>query len=182
MVTVTRRRALQAALIGGAAACSAEPARTPYQSASPTNDSYFRHGVASGDPGPDSVVIWTRFFNEALSVTPGDRAIRWQVAEDAEFRAIAAEGEKSTGPAADFTVKQLVEGLKPGAIYFLSLQPRRSNVAGRAHENAAGRRREPSALRGCFVFELSLRLFQRLRPDRKTRRLRRCPPSRRLHL
>ena len=133
MSDVTRRRALQAALLGGAAACSPEPKRTAFETAQPANETFFRHGVASGDPGSDSVVIWTRLFNEALNVTPGELAIAWEVAEDAEFKRIAAQGETATGPAADFTVKAVPRGLAPGRRYFyrFSLGDRRSPV-GRA--------------------------------------------------
>lgn len=72
----------------------------------------FMHGVASGDPGPDRVVIWTR-------VTPpgptAALAFAWQVT-DAEGR-VVQRGKGVTGPERDFTIKVDVEGLKADADY-----------------------------------------------------------------
>ena len=118
MAFISRRAALQAALLGGAAACSPQPKRQPFEAAQASDESFFRHGVASGDPGPDSVVIWTRFYNEALSSEPEQRVVAWQVAEDEAFAKIAAEGETATGPASDYTAKATPGGLKPGQRYF----------------------------------------------------------------
>ena len=71
----------------------------------------FRHGVASGDPLPDGVIIWTRVSGgegEPVSVS-------WQVATDRQMRSIVAEGKAETGPEKDYTVKVDVRGLPPGA-------------------------------------------------------------------
>lgn len=73
----------------------------------------FRHGVASGDPLVDRVVLWTR-----LSV-PGDAVdVRWVVATDPKLTRIVARGEGPTGAARDFTVKVDVTGLQPGTAYY----------------------------------------------------------------
>jgi alkaline phosphatase D len=83
---------------------------------------YFRHGVASGDPRPRSVVLWTR-------VTPTDAAqpgsgrgptvtVRWQVAKDRRFRKVVARGKVRTGPGRDHTVKLDARGLAPATSYF----------------------------------------------------------------
>ena len=74
----------------------------------------FRHGVASGDPLADRVIIWTR-------ATPDvDRPVtlRWEVASDAAFSRIAASGSVSTGMDRDYTVKVDVTGLQPGSVYY----------------------------------------------------------------
>ncbi len=72
----------------------------------------FRHGVASGDPDATSVVLWTR-------VTASDSLnVQWELAADRQFRKILASGRAATGPAQDFTVKVLAEGLAPGGRYF----------------------------------------------------------------
>lgn len=75
----------------------------------------FLHGVASGDPQQDGVLIWTR-------VTPADpaaRAVRvdWSVWRDGDTAASVASGTVETGPERDFTVKVPVEGLQPGVEY-----------------------------------------------------------------
>ncbi|GAA1212219.1 alkaline phosphatase D family protein [Prauserella alba] len=82
----------------------------------------FRHGVASGDPLPDSVLLWTRLTPSA-SATPGsgsgaESVVGWEVARDAGFRRIAARGTVRTGPDRDHTVKADVTGLEPDRWYY----------------------------------------------------------------
>jgi alkaline phosphatase D len=71
----------------------------------------FTHGVASGDPLPDGVVLWTRFVG-------GDGRIAWEVAEDEAFARIAQRGEARASAANDFCAKVDVRGLAPGRPYF----------------------------------------------------------------
>ncbi|SCL23934.1 alkaline phosphatase D [Micromonospora pallida] len=82
----------------------------------------FRHGVASGDPLPDGILLWTRLTptDDAL---PGsgkgpDVQVSWQVATDPDFRTVAAEGTTPTGPGQDHTVKVEVTGLAPATTYW----------------------------------------------------------------
>ncbi len=70
----------------------------------------FGHGVASGDPLPDSVVLWTR--------SPGATEVEWVVAPDPEFRQVVAAGTATTGPDADHTVKVDAGGLEPATTYW----------------------------------------------------------------
>lgn len=77
---------------------------------------HFTHGVASGDPLQDRVILWTR-------VLPGSgRAetvnVQWQVASDQRFDNLLATGTTQTGPERDFTVKVDAIGLQPGLSYF----------------------------------------------------------------
>jgi alkaline phosphatase D len=116
---LTRRRALQAAAVTGtgvAAALAVGPA-----SASSTGPA-FRHGVASGDPLPTAVVLWTR-------VTPNPRAtpgsgvgpvvtVGWEVATDPGFRRIVRRGTVATGPGRDHTAKVDASGLQPATSYW----------------------------------------------------------------
>lgn len=75
----------------------------------------FYHGVASGDPLHDRVIIWTR-------VTPDDSVenvhVIWEIAEDASFVSVYKSDSLSTTPAQDYTVKVDVDGLKPGKFYY----------------------------------------------------------------
>ncbi|MBF6158369.1 alkaline phosphatase D family protein [Nocardia cyriacigeorgica] len=82
----------------------------------------FRHGVASGDPLPDAVIIWTR-VTVAEDATPGSgtgaaAAVRWEVAADENFAAITASGSATATADSDHTVKVDVTGLAPGCVYF----------------------------------------------------------------
>ncbi len=78
--------------------------------ASPT----FVHGVASGDPLPDAVILWTRVTPEA----DGPIEVRWVVASDPELRDEVLEGTFTTGPERDYTVKVDVTGLSPATTYY----------------------------------------------------------------
>ena len=53
-------------------------------------DGAFTHGVASGDPTTNAVIIWTRFVPKAA--VPGP--VRWQVARDEGFSRIVAQGSQ----------------------------------------------------------------------------------------
>ncbi|WP_287985021.1 alkaline phosphatase D family protein [Diaphorobacter sp.] len=75
----------------------------------------FAHGVASGDPLADRVMLWTR-------VTPpadfsAEIPVQWEVASDAAFASIVARGEVRTSAARDYTVKVDATGLKPATAY-----------------------------------------------------------------
>ena len=107
-MTLHRRDLL--GLFGAGAAGVAAPA-----AARPVPSVVFNHGVASGDPRPDGVVIWTR-------VTPTDPAVRtvrvdWSVWRDGDTAASVASGTVEAGPDRDFTVKVPVSGLQPGVEY-----------------------------------------------------------------
>ncbi len=113
MTRITRRAALGAAF-GGVADCAAPAPRTKFDAAPGDADLIFGHGVASGDPGPDSVVLWTR-----VSTAGADRLpVAWEVSADAEFSTLAASGETIAAIEGDFTVKALATNLNPGARYF----------------------------------------------------------------
>ena len=74
----------------------------------------FTHDVASGEPGPDRVMLWTRYLPE-----PGASGrLRWQVARDAEFGTVVAHGETEAAPERDWCVKPIATGLDPGGWYF----------------------------------------------------------------
>ena len=107
MLTLSRR----SVLIVGAAAIAA----TPAIAGAALLDGEFAHGVASGDPDQQSVVIWTRVT--PLTSAPGGR-VKWEVANDEAFREIVAAGEMVSGPARDWTVKAIARGLAPGRTYY----------------------------------------------------------------
>lgn len=76
--------------------------------------SRFVHGLASGDPLSDRVMLWAR-------VTPAghqaDIPVQWELASDTAFASIVARGESSATAARDFTVKVDAAGLKPATVY-----------------------------------------------------------------
>lgn len=77
----------------------------------------FGHGVASGDPLQDRVIIWTR----AEPVDPnynGTVDVEWQVSENENFTDIMASGVFNTDAERDYTVKVDATGLRNGQQYF----------------------------------------------------------------
>ncbi|SDH74996.1 alkaline phosphatase [Variovorax sp. OV700] len=76
--------------------------------------SVFKHGIASGDPLSDRVIIWTRVTASA----PGTINLDWEVASDEGFGIIVARGTASAGPERDYTVKVDVTGLQAASTYF----------------------------------------------------------------
>ena len=74
----------------------------------------FQHGVASGDPLINRVIIWTR----ATPNYPGLVLVQWEVAKDDRFRHPVAHGKTFTDDTVDYTVKVDVEGLHPGRRYY----------------------------------------------------------------
>ncbi|MGN6210228.1 alkaline phosphatase D family protein [Asticcacaulis sp.] len=72
----------------------------------------FEHGVASGDPLPDAVILWTR-----ISGLERGADIAWQIARDDSFSTLVAEGKVFTDTGRDYTVKVDVRGLVPDTEY-----------------------------------------------------------------
>ncbi|MFE1173700.1 alkaline phosphatase D family protein [Streptomyces sp. NPDC058773] len=109
---------------------------------------FFQHGVASGDPLPDGVLLWTRVTPTAAA-TPGSgrgpaTKVSWQVATDKDFKAVVARGSLTSSAATDHTVKADVRGLRPATHYYyrFTVDGQHSPV-GRtrttpAHDTAAG--------------------------------------------
>ncbi|OKK19187.1 alkaline phosphatase [Streptomyces sp. CB00455] len=82
----------------------------------------FLHGVASGDPLPDGVLLWTRVTPTAGAV-PGSGLgpavqVGWEVASDKAFSTVVAAGTVTASAAADHTVKVDVRGLRPQTPYW----------------------------------------------------------------
>lgn len=104
-----RRAALKSMGLGAAASALSAPLHAQ-EAPSP-----FQHGVASGDPLSDRVILWTR-------VTPapgqtGPIAVAWEIADTQNPDQPAASGTASATAAKDFTVKVDAGGLKPDTRY-----------------------------------------------------------------
>ncbi|MEU4152319.1 alkaline phosphatase D family protein [Streptomyces sp. NPDC026659] len=112
--SVVKAAAATAALAGPLAA--ALPARAA--SAAPV----FAHGVASGDPLPDGVLLWTR-VTPTPEALPGsgvgpDTDVSWVVARDKALTSVVATGSTTATAAADHTVKADIRGLAPATDYW----------------------------------------------------------------
>ncbi|WP_151549478.1 MULTISPECIES: alkaline phosphatase D family protein [Corynebacterium] len=83
---------------------------------------YFQHSVASGDPLPHAVIIWTRLTPTAEAL-PGSGLgpaveVFWEVATDETFRHIVSTGVAHTSAERDHTISVDVTGLQPATEYY----------------------------------------------------------------
>ncbi len=121
-MTISRRTFVQAAAAIGASLAWAGPARGSRIEWRERRDLY-PQGVASGDPDPRSVILWTR--------RPFDQGTRQlltvEVAEDEAFRRVVAHAEAPVSLAADWTARVLIGGLEPARTYWYRFTDRDGN-------------------------------------------------------
>ncbi|WP_129843265.1 alkaline phosphatase D family protein [Streptomyces sp. RFCAC02] len=131
--TTARRRFLTggAAALGAAAAgglttpaparadVRTTPAARPARPALP--EAPYTLGVASGDPLPDGVVLWTRLAPDPLNgggMPDRTVEVEWEVATDARFRHVVRRGTSRARAAYGHSVHADVRGLAPGHDYW----------------------------------------------------------------
>ncbi|MFJ8464792.1 alkaline phosphatase D family protein [Streptomyces swartbergensis] len=82
----------------------------------------FTLGVASGDPLPGSVILWTRLAPapfQADSGLPAERVtVHWELAHDERFRRVARRGTATAHPEFHHTVHVEVSHLDAGRVYY----------------------------------------------------------------
>jgi alkaline phosphatase D len=119
MILIPSRRDLLMASALAAPAILTMPARALGAGGAETP---FTLGVASGEPWPDGVVLWTRLAPQPLAEDGGMAAepvrVLWQVAEDEGFARIVRAGAATADPSAAHSVHVEVTGLKPARGYF----------------------------------------------------------------
>jgi len=74
----------------------------------------FPQGLASGDPKPDTVILWTRVEPEA----EGALTIRYEVAKDEDFAEMVAEGDLDVDESTDHTLRIKLTGLDAYTTYY----------------------------------------------------------------
>ncbi len=99
-----RRTLLKGGLVGGLAGAAA-----PLRAATSGG---FTHGVASGEPGPTRMLLWTRY------AAGSDTRLHWEVARDEAFAHVVAGGSVTASPARDGCAKAWATGLRPGQTYY----------------------------------------------------------------
>src|SRR5215813_2828098 len=116
MAKITRRRFIELA-----ASCGATLAwRSSGVFASPDiawreRREFFPQGVASADPHPDSVILWTRRPPVGDSVA---KELRVEIAADSAFRKIVAVSKVTLSAESDWTCRILAARLKPRSEYW----------------------------------------------------------------
>jgi len=112
-MTINRRSFLKAATAIGASFVWVGPAHGSSVNWRERRDLY-PQGVASGDPDPHSVILWTR-----RPFAEGTRhLLTVEVAEDEAFARVIAHAEAPVSSAADWTSRVLIGGLEPGTTYW----------------------------------------------------------------
>ena len=114
------------AFLGGAAAtlaAAALPAHllVPTAAAPPSGGYPFTLGVASGDPVPDGVVLWTRLAPDPLAgggMPANAVKVKWQVASDERMQKIIRSGTAMARPEHAHAVHVDVRGLDAGRPYW----------------------------------------------------------------
>lgn len=96
----------------------------------------FFHGVASGDPLEDAVVIWTRLTSDDGGMLP----VNWRMATDTAMANVVASGTAMTSASRDYTVKVDVTGLQANRWYYYEFEylGRRSLIGRTRTAPAAG--------------------------------------------
>lgn len=110
----SRRNFLKGVATGSALTVAAATLTGCHNDDSPATPVEFNHGIASGDPLADRVMIWTRITPE----TDGELSVNWEVASDESFGSIVNSGTAKTSLSQDYTIKVDADGLEAGTVYF----------------------------------------------------------------
>lgn len=114
----------------------------------------FTHGVASGDPYPDSVILWTRispmladvnsnttdegyvplYYHGPVAVSTAPVCVEYTVSESSDFSNAACSGKAYTSSDIDYTVKVEASGLKAFTRYYYQF-----SVCGSSNKSPVGR-------------------------------------------
>ena len=97
----------------------------------------FYHGVASGDPLSDAVILWTRFTDDTL--TADSVRIDWRIATDTNMTNVVNSGYGYTNQSKDWTFKVDATGLQPDTYYFYDFKAQnRHSLRGRTKTAPVG--------------------------------------------
>jgi alkaline phosphatase D len=114
--TMKRREFLHLSGSAVVAACVGQPLVGCRQGGRGGDAEVFPLGVASGDPRPGSVVLWTRLNPQRVEPSPVSVSV--EVAIDEAFTALVVERMVMTNAQADHTLRVLVQDLQPDTIYY----------------------------------------------------------------
>ena len=145
-MTVTRRTFIRAAAAMGASLAWGGPARASRVNWRERRDLY-PEGVASGDPAPDSVILWTRRPYDS----GGRRILTLEVAEDVAFRRVVASAPAPVSGASDWTTRVLAGGLKPAREYWYRFTDAEGNGSRIGRTITAPRPNDPRPVSFAFV-------------------------------
>jgi alkaline phosphatase D len=145
-MALSRRQFLKiSAAIGASFACAGFP-RSSRSSWKERRD-FYPEGVASGDPGPDSVILWTRRpFDHGES-----HPLTVEIAEDQDFHRVVAHAPAVVSAAADWTCRVLAGGLEPARVYWYRFTDAEGNGSRIGRTITAPRPNDPRPVHFAFV-------------------------------
>ncbi|MVA76705.1 alkaline phosphatase [Auraticoccus sp. F435] len=156
-LTPSRRTLLTAGLVGTAAAATPLIAPTAALASPVPQTDPFTLGVASGDPWPESVILWTRLATDPLAadgrggMSQASHELRWEVASDRRFTKVVARGRATARPQHGHAVHVEARGLRPGRQYWYRFRlGRHVSPTGRTR-TAPARNDMPSSLTMAFA-------------------------------
>ena len=121
LARLSRRELLRAACALGLTSLG-HVVRAPRALAQPIFRQYpFSLGIASGDPLPDGIVLWTRLAPDPLEgggMPMANVDVAWEIASDSRFTTIAQKGTAVARPELGHSVHVEVAGLDPGREYW----------------------------------------------------------------
>jgi alkaline phosphatase D len=118
--TLNRRQVLAGAVLAGGVAVLTDPVIRPAAAEVTDTADPFLLGIASGDPLPSSVILWTRLVRNPYDARTLSRPVTvdWQVARDERFRHLVRQGRVLARPELAHSVHVDAGGLLPGREYF----------------------------------------------------------------
>lgn len=145
-MTTSRREFIElAAALGATLAWTASA--TASQSRWREARDLFPQGVASGDPDPTSVIVWTRRpFDAGAS-----QVLDLEVAEDPEFRRVVSRAAAPVLAESDWTARVLVPGLKPSRFYWYRFTDKDGNGSRIGRTRTAPAPDDPRPVNFAFV-------------------------------
>lgn len=108
-------------MLPGSASASVAGATATAGAGVKVSGTVFKLGVASGDPLPDAVVLWTRLVPSVqggAGVFPPSVPVTWEVASDSGFATIVSSGTASATASLGYSVHVDVTGLSPATSYW----------------------------------------------------------------
>jgi alkaline phosphatase D len=145
-MTLSRREFVQAAAAMGASLAWSGPAAASTVTWRERRDLY-PEGVASGDPAPDSVILWTR----RPYAGSGRQLLTVEIAEDPQFRRVISTAKAPVMPQSDWTSRVLVGGLKPAHVYWYRFTDSEGNGSRIGRTITAPKPNDPRTVNFAFV-------------------------------
>ena len=145
-MTLSRREFVQLAAAMGASLAWGGPARASRTDWRESRQLY-PEGVASGDPDPNSVILWTRRPFESR----GRQLLTVEVADDPSFRKVVARAPAPVSPESDWTTRVLVAGLKPSRTYWYRFTDAQGNGSRIGRTRTAPLPNDPRSVNFAFV-------------------------------